>query len=154
MIIRFSNNILDRITGITYYNRVNLTIFVLINALICYLYIEQDMYDLQISVIPVTILGGALAIFLAFRNNSAYDRWWEARKIWGGIVNSSRTLSAKLHSLLNDKSKVKPYVERHIAYLYILANQLRKLDFSEYGSKYLSAEDKAAVENNTNSANL
>ncbi|MDX2134522.1 MAG: bestrophin family ion channel [Saprospiraceae bacterium] len=39
------------------------------------------------------ILGSALAIFLAFRNNSAYNRWWEARTIWGGIVNSSRVLA-------------------------------------------------------------
>ena len=35
----------------------------------------------------VAMLATALAIFLAFRNNSAYDRWWEAREIWGGIVN-------------------------------------------------------------------
>lgn len=42
---------------------------------------------------PIGILGSALAIFIAFRNNSAYARWWEARQIWGGIVNSSRVLS-------------------------------------------------------------
>ncbi|MCK6609570.1 MAG: hydrogenase [Bacteroidia bacterium] len=39
------------------------------------------------------ILGSALAIFIAFRNNSAYSRWWEARTQWGGIVNSSRVLA-------------------------------------------------------------
>ncbi len=39
------------------------------------------------------ILGSALAIFIAFRNNSAYSRWWEARTLWGGIVNSSRVLA-------------------------------------------------------------
>lgn len=39
------------------------------------------------------ILGSALAIFIAFRNNSAYGRWWEARTLWGGIVNSSRVLA-------------------------------------------------------------
>ena len=38
-------------------------------------------------------LGGALAIFIGFRNNSAYGRWWEARTLWGGIVNSSRVLA-------------------------------------------------------------
>ena len=41
----------------------------------------------------VAILGGALAILLAFRNASAYERWWEARKIWGMIVNESRTFT-------------------------------------------------------------
>ena len=39
------------------------------------------------------ILGSALAIFIAFRNNNAYNRWWEARTIWGGIINSSRIFS-------------------------------------------------------------
>lgn len=39
------------------------------------------------------ILGSALAIFIAFRNNSAYSRWWEARTLWGGIVNSSRVFA-------------------------------------------------------------
>lgn len=41
----------------------------------------------------VAILGSALAIFIAFRNNSAYSRWWEARTLWSGIVNSSRVLA-------------------------------------------------------------
>lgn len=44
--------------------------------------------------VPFTIisaLGAALAIFLGFRNSSAYDRWWEARKIWGALVNDSRS---------------------------------------------------------------
>ena len=48
----------------------------------------------QIPFSLVAALGTALAIFLGFRNNSAYDRWWEARKIWGGIVNVSRTFVA------------------------------------------------------------
>ncbi len=42
---------------------------------------------------PIGILGSALAIFVAFRNNSAYGRWWEARTLWGGIVNSSRVFA-------------------------------------------------------------
>lgn len=47
-------------------------------------------YALPFSV--AAILGSALAIFIAFRNNSAYGRWWEARTLWGNIVNSSRVL--------------------------------------------------------------
>jgi putative membrane protein len=49
--------------------------------------------DLSLNFTPVGVLGSALAIFIAFRNNSAYGRWWEARQIWGGIVNSSRILA-------------------------------------------------------------
>lgn len=48
--------------------------------------------ELALNFTPIGVLGSALAIFVAFRNNSAYGRWWEARTIWGGIVNSSRVL--------------------------------------------------------------
>jgi putative membrane protein len=48
---------------------------------------------LVLNFTPIGVLGSALAIFVAFRNNSAYGRWWEARTLWGGIVNSSRVLA-------------------------------------------------------------
>lgn len=49
--------------------------------------------DIHINFTPIGVLGSALAIFIAFRNNSAYGRWWEARQVWGGVVNSSRVFS-------------------------------------------------------------
>ncbi len=52
-----------------------------------------DLRLLAFNFTPVGVLGSALAIFVAFRNNSAYGRWWEARTIWGGIISSSRTFA-------------------------------------------------------------
>ncbi len=83
----------------------------------------------------VAMLATALAIFLAFRNNSAYDRWWEARKIWGGIVNSSRTFGRQVMSLTsisqepseNISAFQKELIYRHIAWINALRLQLRKL---------------------------
>ena len=49
--------------------------------------------ELLINFTPIGVLGSALAIFIAFRNNSAYGRWWEARQVWAGVVNSSRVLA-------------------------------------------------------------
>jgi ion channel-forming bestrophin family protein len=49
--------------------------------------------QLSLNFTPIGVLGSALAIFVAFRNNSSYGRWWEARTLWGGIVNSSRVLA-------------------------------------------------------------
>ena len=46
-----------------------------------------------VPVTPYEILGAALGAFLIFRTNAGYDRWWEARKLWGGIVNQSRNLA-------------------------------------------------------------
>lgn len=51
----------------------------------------QPLVALPFSI--AATLGGALAIFIGFRNNSAYGRWWEARTLWGGIVNSTRVLA-------------------------------------------------------------
>jgi len=50
------------------------------------------------------LVGTALSLLLVFRTNSAYDRWWEGRKLWGSLVNSSRNLALKLDSLLPDEA--------------------------------------------------
>jgi putative membrane protein len=55
---------------------------------------------LSIPALPVTLLAASLGILLGFRNNSGYDRWWEARTIWGGIVNASRRFARQTLTLL------------------------------------------------------
>jgi len=50
-----------------------------------------------------TMLGFVISLLLAYRTNTAYDRWWEGRKIWGSLVNSSRNLAIKLSSVLTDE---------------------------------------------------
>ncbi|MCB0683118.1 MAG: hypothetical protein KDC32_19785, partial [Saprospiraceae bacterium] len=52
-------------------------------ALVVSLYLVFGWEVLQVPFTPIGILGSALAIFVAFRNNSSYGRWWEARTIWG-----------------------------------------------------------------------
>jgi ion channel-forming bestrophin family protein len=74
------------------------------SASVCYLML--DVFDINPSVIPGgtsvhSLLGIVLGLFLVFRTNSAYDRWWEGRKLWGGLVNSTRNLSLKLNAYLN-----------------------------------------------------
>lgn len=84
----------------------------------------------------VSTLSTALAIFLAFRNNSAYDRWWEARKIWGGIVNSSRSFGRQVMSLTANSDSPSEDVQafrqeaiyRHVAWINALRLQLRGQD--------------------------
>jgi putative membrane protein len=95
-------------------------------------YLSSMLIHLPFAV--VAMLSTALAIFLAFRNNSAYDRWWEARKIWGGIVNSSRTFGRQVMTLtsLSEKSTddvaafQKELIYRHIAWINALRLQLRR----------------------------
>ncbi len=61
-----------------------------------------------------------------FKNNQAYDRLWEARKLWGGITNSSRTFGAMVIALVPDKEVRDDLLTRHIAYINVLRMQLRR----------------------------
>ena len=77
---------------------------------------------------PMSVIGIAVAFYLGFKNNSSYDRTWEARKIWGGIVNNSRSFGAAVVAFVqgdgSDAVK-KELIYRHIAWLTALRNQLR-----------------------------
>lgn len=79
-----------------------------------------------IPFLPVGTIGTAVAFYVGFKNNQAYDRLWEARKLWGGFTNTSRNFSAQLIALVEDKAVVKELLYRHIAYLNVLRLQLRK----------------------------
>ena len=77
---------------------------------------------------PVSVIGIAVAFYLGFKNNSSYDRSWEARKIWGGIVNNSRSLGAAVISFVsgsNQENIRKELLYRHIAWITALRHQLR-----------------------------
>jgi putative membrane protein len=77
---------------------------------------------------PISVVGIAVAFYLGFKNNSSYDRTWEARKIYGGIVNDSRSLGAAVVSFIqgdNEEGIKKELIYRHIAWLTSLRHQLR-----------------------------
>ena len=59
---------------------------------------------LSIPQLPLGLAGAALTVFLAFRIKAAYDRWWEARTLWGGLVNWSRTLARRCQILPSSDS--------------------------------------------------
>lgn len=82
-----------------------------------------------LSVAIPSMLGTALSILLGFRTNSSYARWWEARKVWGGMVNDSRTFGRQVVSIVDAADAVKrELVHRQIAFAYVLRSQLRGLD--------------------------
>ncbi|MBE2280477.1 MAG: hydrogenase [Ignavibacteriaceae bacterium] len=102
------------------------------------------------------VLGSALAIFIAFRNNSAYSRWWEARTAWGNIENSARVL-ARLVITFTDSHSHKPsykferaenfkieMINKIIAWVHSLRLSLRNQSFDEL-KNYLSDQEFAAV---------
>lgn len=83
--------------------------------------------------LPVTLFGTALALFLGFRTNSAYQRWWEGRVLWGAMINASRSLARGVGAFLPDDDAAardlrRAIVHRQIAYVHVLRNQLRRQD--------------------------
>lgn len=81
---------------------------------------------------PISVIGIAVAFYLGFKNNSSYDRTWEARKIWGAIVNDSRTFSTAILTLLEskdgpeNKKLKKSIIYRHLAWVHALKFFLRQ----------------------------
>ena len=68
-------------------------------------YLGIDRHEFDGTTAIHSLLGIVLGLFLVFRTNSAYDRWWEGRKLWGGLVNSTRNLAIKLNAYLPDQDK-------------------------------------------------
>ncbi|GAB3539519.1 bestrophin family ion channel [Pontibacter brevis] len=80
-----------------------------------------------------TILGTSISLILAFNLNQSYDRWWEARKVWGAIVNDSRSFVMQLKGFVRRESDtgtmlLKKMAHRQIAWCYCLGQSLRGLD--------------------------
>ena len=69
---------------------------------ICYVELELLEQPIQLSNAVHSLLGFVLSLFLVFRTNTAYDRWWEGRKQWGSLVNVSRTLALRLHEFTDN----------------------------------------------------
>ena len=103
-------------------------------AFVVYLLYRTQVTSFAMPIGVPAMLGTALAILLGFRTNSAYDRWWEARKVWGEIINESRTLARQVMALFilpaggseSDMAALqRTIVCRQIAWSYVLARTLR-----------------------------
>lgn len=104
-------------------------------ALLCYFIIGTKCFIVPWQ--PVLLVGTALAFYLGFKNNASYDRLWEARKIWGAIINNSRSFTAAVCGFVSnlhagekaDEAELqairKRLVYRHLAWLTCLRYQLR-----------------------------
>lgn len=94
--------------------------------------------------LPITLFGSALALFLGFRSNSAYQRWWEGRGLWGLMINASRNLSRAARNFMPDPEATalkRRIVLRQIAYVNALRCQLRRIKPDEEVMRMLSRGD-------------
>lgn len=114
-----------------------------------------NMYEHLLPEMPLTIpafIGTAISILLSFKLNQSYDRWWEARKVWGSIVNDSRSFVIQLQTLVKtgNEAAVKTMAYRQMGWCYALGHALRNLDPMASLAPFLSAADLDALKAHTN----
>jgi len=118
-------------------------------------YFIETAFTEAIPEIPLTIptfLGTAISVILSFKLSQSYDRWWEARKIWGSIVNDSRNLVLQLQSFLKEGNEdtIRRIALRHIGWCYCLGQTLRELNPIEGLDKYIINSDLKKLDAHNN----
>lgn len=107
-----------------------------------------------LSITPFSLMGLVLSIFLGFRNNTSYDRFWEGRKLWGGVVNTSRTVTRRILTLIDHDQTDATHIHRHVyivaAYVHLLRQHLREEWLPQEVSHLLSPEDIQFLEKEGN----
>lgn len=135
----------------------------IISAIPTALYVFFGWKWLMLPWLPIALLGTAVAFVVGFKNNASYDRLWEARRIWGAIVNSSRSWGIMVKDYVTNKHAKTPLAEaelrevhrqlfyRHFAWLTALRYQLRearawegvyKAHNVEYKNKWFKVEEQ------------
>ncbi len=142
-------------------------IFIFISSIPVIIYEIADHTWIAIPWLPIALIGTAVAFLVSFKNNASYDRVWEARKIWGAIVNSSRSWTIMVKDFITNEFANDPASEqelatikhrlvmRHVAWLTALRHQLRKhkpwesqqkKSNIEYRQKFKTPEEQSSIE--------
>jgi len=126
------------IKGVLKWTRRYIFLFIFISTIPVVLFDVLGLKWLHVPWLPLGVLGTAVAFVIGFKNNASYDRLWEARKIWGGIVNASRSWTIMVKDFItNDHAKLnkteeelqnikRELVHRHVAWLTALRYQMRE----------------------------
>lgn len=123
-------------------------IFVIVFALVVgFLHLHPQFKGIDIPLNILALLGTVVSILLAFRTSQSYERWWEARIVWGAIVNDSRTLVRNVMQFLpeNENYERQKFAERQIIWVNAFGESLRKIPFSPKVEAYLKFHNINAV---------
>jgi putative membrane protein len=130
---------------------------IFVSVLAILVYSISRTFDNIIPEIPLSIpafLGTAMSVILSFKLSQSYDRWWEARKIWGSIVNDSRLLVLQLQSFVKkgNEEMVRTIAARHIAWCYCLGQSLRGLEPLHALERFIAHPDRNFLAAHANKA--
>lgn len=122
----------------------------LLSAAVVFFHGELFRFKIPLTPAPFTLIGLALAIFLGFCNTASYDRYWEARKLWGGLLIDARSLVRQAQTLGDaekDNSDIRDFANLIVAFSYALKHQLRQTDPTADLERLLKPEFAKSLEN-------
>lgn len=137
----------------------NTLLFLVGSGVVVVLHTLVGLDWLQLPTVPVAVIGGTIGIFVSFRTNSAYDRWWEGRKLWGRMINTSRHFTTQVMSYLpredgSPSEAQRTLVRRHAAYVHALRSLLRTQDpFSDEDFLRTLPDDPESLRHESNLTN-
>tara|TARA_B100000809_G_scaffold149958_1_gene147459 strand:+ start:4599 stop:5486 length:888 start_codon:yes stop_codon:yes gene_type:complete len=125
------------------FNKIKWKLLIVTLLSTAFYFISEFLVDISIPISIGVFLGSAIALLLSFKLSQSYDRWWEARKIWGSIVNDSRSLVIQLKSFSENKDKdlVNKIAYRQMAWCYSLSQSLRGFNALENLSTFISKRE-------------
>ncbi len=141
----------------------NTVIFTVASTIAFVIYEVLGQTWFRLPALPLGVVGGAIGIFVSFRTNSAYDRWWEGRKLWGRMINTSRHWGLQVMAYLPKgeggavSETQRRLIRRHIAYVHTLRCALRgQKPFDDEDFRQALPDDPEALqaESNLNTALL
>jgi ion channel-forming bestrophin family protein len=122
-----------------------------------YYYVTPDVQQIEL---PLTLFGTALALFIGFCVNAAYARWWEARGLWGLMINASRNVARQAISFCDEsvpgaiKGLAREIARGQIAYVHVLRTSLRGQPMADEARRYLPAEQVEGLARIANKHNM
>ena len=117
MLFVVRGSILHRITP-------QLLCILLLSVLVVVFHGQLLHHKITLTAVPFSLVGVALAIFLGFRNSASYDRYWEARKLWGRLLTDARS-AARLAVTMTDAATARPFVLGLAAFVHAARHQFR-----------------------------
>ena len=125
-----------------------LLLLLVFSVLVAYFHGTVLDFKVPLNPAPLTLFGFVLALFLGFRNNASYERFWEGRKLWGALLNTSRSLARQILTLNNgekNKTFVVGFIRLISAFVFALKHQLRGTDPREDMEKRLDPKSLELV---------
>ncbi len=123
-----------------------LAVLVAYDVAVTVLYMVFHQHWIAVPEIPLPLLGGAITLVVTLRNNAAYNRWWEARTLWGAVVNNSRSIARSALTLTDDAGLRGRLIRSQIAYVIALRCHLLRIPPWEAVARYVPEADRAGLE--------